>query len=220
MGISGGPDIINDSSLVLALDASDRNSYVSGSTTWFDVSGFGNNGTLTNGPTFSTGSGGAIVFDGTNDYVTGSINTLNDFSLTYTVYSTDISSQFIFYPAGLSFSGNAGGVFFGGNLAPFTSKTGIYDGSTQVTSNTTITTNTWYIITATRNGTTGSIYINGLLNATGTISSNSITAYNLGRRTDAIWYYKGNIANIQVYNRALSATEILQNYNALKSRFT
>ena len=69
MGISGGPDIIQDG-LVLALDAADKNSYVSGSTTWIDVSGNGNNSTLNNGPTFITSSGGMVVTDGTNDNVT------------------------------------------------------------------------------------------------------------------------------------------------------
>ena len=59
--------IITDG-LVLCLDAADRNSYVSGSSTWRDVAG-SNNGTLTNGPTFSSSNGGSIVFDGSNDYV-------------------------------------------------------------------------------------------------------------------------------------------------------
>jgi hypothetical protein len=64
---SNGPTIVTNG-LVLALDAGDRNSYVSGSTTWFDLART-NNGTLTNGPTFNTGSGGSIVFDGVDDYV-------------------------------------------------------------------------------------------------------------------------------------------------------
>jgi hypothetical protein len=64
---SNGPTI-STNGLVLALDAGDRNSYVSGSTTWNDLVGL-NNGTLTNGPTFNSANGGSIVFDGTNDYV-------------------------------------------------------------------------------------------------------------------------------------------------------
>ena len=55
--------------LVLALDAADRNSYVSGSTTWRDVSGNNNSGSLVNGPTFSSGNGGSIVFDGVDDFI-------------------------------------------------------------------------------------------------------------------------------------------------------
>jgi len=55
--------------LVLALDAADKNSYVGSGTTWKDLSGNANNGTLTNGPTFSNVNGGVIVLDGTDDYV-------------------------------------------------------------------------------------------------------------------------------------------------------
>jgi len=69
MGVAGGPDLIQDG-LVLDFDASDRNSYVSGSTTWIDLSGNNYSGSLVNGPTFSTGSGGNLIFDGTNDEVT------------------------------------------------------------------------------------------------------------------------------------------------------
>ena len=67
MSFNNGPTIVTNG-LVLALDAGDKNSYVSGSTTWFDLTGV-NNGTLVNGPTFNSGSGGSIVFDGVDDYV-------------------------------------------------------------------------------------------------------------------------------------------------------
>jgi hypothetical protein len=63
-----GPDII-ESGLVLCLDAANKNSYRGSGTTWTDLSGNGNNGTLTNGPTFSAGNQGSIVFDGVDDYV-------------------------------------------------------------------------------------------------------------------------------------------------------
>jgi len=57
------------SGLVLYLNAADRNSYTSGSATWQDLSGNGNNGTLTNGPTFNSANGGSIQFDGNDDYI-------------------------------------------------------------------------------------------------------------------------------------------------------
>jgi hypothetical protein len=66
MGLYHSPRIVTNG-LVLALDAADRNSYPTTGTTWFDLAG-SSNGTLTNGPTFNAGSGGSIVFDGTNDY--------------------------------------------------------------------------------------------------------------------------------------------------------
>ena len=62
-------ELVSDG-LVLNLDAGDPRSYPSSGTTWTDLSGNGNTGTLTNGPTYSNGNGGALVFNGTNSYVT------------------------------------------------------------------------------------------------------------------------------------------------------
>ena len=76
MGFGNGPRIVSNG-LVLALDAADKNSYPGSGITWRDVSGNNNNGTLTNGPTFDSSNGGSIVFDGTNDFVTGSIGSIN-----------------------------------------------------------------------------------------------------------------------------------------------
>jgi len=74
MAVGYNPRIVTDG-LVLALDAGNTKSYPGSGTTWTDLSGNGNTGTLTNGPTFDSANGGSIVFDGTNDYVqvTGSI---------------------------------------------------------------------------------------------------------------------------------------------------
>jgi hypothetical protein len=78
------------SGLVLALDAADKNSYPGSGTTWTDLSGNGNNGTLVNGPTFSSANGGSIVFDGVDDYVTCGTNSST------LVSSMTISSTFLF----------------------------------------------------------------------------------------------------------------------------
>ena len=66
MATNGGPNIIEDG-LVFAVDAANKKSYPGSGTTWADLAG-SNNGTLINGPTFDSGNGGSIVFDGTNDY--------------------------------------------------------------------------------------------------------------------------------------------------------
>ena len=71
-----GPNIITDG-LVLALDAANSRSYPGTGTTWSDLSGNGNSGTLTNGPTFNSGNGGSIVFDGVDDNISFSGNTFN-----------------------------------------------------------------------------------------------------------------------------------------------
>ena len=75
MAFSFSPKIVTDG-LVLYLDAANPKSYVSGSTTWRDISRGGNNGTLVNGPTFDSGNGGNIVFDGVDDYSRIEFNTL------------------------------------------------------------------------------------------------------------------------------------------------
>ena len=68
MGAAAGPNVVEDG-LVLALDAGNTQSYPGSGTAWTDISGKGNNGTLTNGPTYSSADGGAIVFDGINDHI-------------------------------------------------------------------------------------------------------------------------------------------------------
>jgi hypothetical protein len=68
MGLSHSPSIATNG-LVLCLDAANRKSYPGSGTTWTDLSGNGNNGTLTNGPTYSSANGGSLSFDGTNDVV-------------------------------------------------------------------------------------------------------------------------------------------------------
>ena len=68
MSFSYSPKIVTNG-LILYLDAANANSFVSGSTIWNDLSRGGYNGVLTNGPTFNSGNGGSIVFDGINDYI-------------------------------------------------------------------------------------------------------------------------------------------------------
>ncbi len=68
MAGSSGPDLITNG-LVLALDAADKNSYLGSGTSWYDLSGNGNTGALTNSPTFNSSNGGSIAFDGTNQCV-------------------------------------------------------------------------------------------------------------------------------------------------------
>ena len=68
MSINYNPRIVTDG-LVLLLDAGNTKSYPGTGTTWTDISRNGNNGTLTNGPTFDSANGGSLVFDGVDDYV-------------------------------------------------------------------------------------------------------------------------------------------------------
>ena len=87
MSYNTGAKVVT-SGLVLCLDAGNGKSFVSGSSTWFDLSRNGNNGTLTNGPTYNTASGGSIVFDGIDDHIyLGDVLDLGTSDLTINVWS-------------------------------------------------------------------------------------------------------------------------------------
>jgi hypothetical protein len=226
MAFGNGPYIVTNG-LVLALDAADRNSYVSGSTTWTDLSGNTNSGSLINGPTFNSGSGGNIVFDGTNDYValgtfTGLGSTNRTINMWFRVTSLPASvGRIITFPADdtstdtptftLAIS-SAGALSGGLGGSP-------YNGYSNSIS---YVLGTWVNICATISSNTVTFYKDtisqGSFTNTGTVATNPI-GY-LGRyNANYSQYFTGNIASTQIYNRALSATEILQNYNATKSRF-
>ena len=106
------PSDIVSNGLVLYLDAAIGNSYPEAGTTWIDLSGRGNTGTLINGPTYSSANGRSIVFDGVNDYVSGSIPTIDTWTMSIWYLSTDITSQVVFYP--FSCTTSATGLGFGG----------------------------------------------------------------------------------------------------------
>jgi hypothetical protein len=206
------------------------------SSTWTDLSGNGNTGTLTNGPTYSSANGGSIVFDGTNDYVTLS-NTSNlrpgagDFTIEAWIYKTGTSGGNVGDVAtiyGTAWSGGsaAGAWILYANENSGTKITFAIWNTGIVTSTTTILTNQWYHIVVSRIGTTVRLYINNVLESTGTSSAN---AYNstypiyVGLYTDPngfAGYFNGRIPIVRLYNgKGLTATEITQNYNALRGRF-
>lgn len=247
-----GPNIVKNG-LVLYLDAGSPNSFypLTAGTTWKDISGNTNNGTLINGPTYNSGNGGSIVFDGVDDYVnlgnifnfeltsSFTISTWFKTTTTGTITSTIIGktklqpspADYTGYQVGMNVatgnSGDAGKFGFVIVSSPFS-----YPGSVMRRQTTTSTYNSgnWvngvvtYDGSSTRNGML--IYINGILasmqdydssSTTGTIINNA--NFELGARDGTQQPFNGSISNAQIYNRALSATEILQNYNATKTRF-
>jgi hypothetical protein len=226
MSFNNGPTIVTNG-LVLALDAGDKNSYVSGSTTWFDLTGV-NNGTLTNGPTFNSGSGGSIVFDGVNDQVTFSIPTTNLPQITCDAWFKADTSNI----TGSLIAGWLMGVeeqfriiydLVGFNWVCKTSNTAWYGPGTSVYYNySSSINNTWFNVTGVYNGSYNSMYLNGILQETGSVISGVVTLnnnFNIGRGVSNVAYQKGNGSIYKIYNRALSPQEVLQNYNATKGRF-
>jgi predicted outer membrane repeat protein len=230
-----GPRIVSNG-LVLCLDAANKNSYRGTGTTWTDLSGNNNTGTLTNGPTFSAGNMGSILFDGTNDYV-DTVNTGTTFqfaNVTFTVslwIKTTSSTGGVIISKGATAS-TAGWLFQFDSSGTVSGTTKGSDGINTYnrSSTATVNNNTWRNIvsvyttnTTTLGSNTTSIYIDGVLsNGTGTLGgavyATTTDTIQIGRRPTGA-YWSGSVSNIQIYNRALSATEILQNYNATKSRF-
>lgn len=228
MGISAGPDIITNG-LVLELDAGDRNSYPGTGTTWRDLSGNSNNGTLTNGPTFNTGSLGNIVFDGVDDYAgCGTFTGLGSSSRTieiwcqvlalspsgnrrvFTLSADEAINDTPAYTIGFSTTTASLGWGFGGPP---------YNG---YVSNQSFALSTWMCLVGSINVNTMTAYKDNVLvntvTNTGTVGANPIGQV---ARYNAAYGQYGNvrIGNIRVYNRALSAAEVSQNYTAMKTRF-
>jgi hypothetical protein len=236
MSFSNGPTVVTNG-LVLALDAGDRNSYVSGSSTWIDLAGT-NNGTLTNGPTFNSGSGGSIVFDGVDDYVqlVNSATYKMQFPLTISIWFNvqTLANYGVLIRTDNTSDAHWGVALIVGNSYELALSygNGVENGAngrrTYATSTSLINTNTWYnCVAVLPDSLTCNGYINGSAVNMPYTSGNATTLVygsgggTMGFRTDTpgVSYFKGNISLTQVYNRALSQAEVLQNYNATKGRF-
>ena len=223
MAFNYSPKVITDG-LVLYLDAANTRSYPGTGTAWNDLSRSGNNGTLTNGPTFNSGNGGSIVFDGVDDYVNCGSQKVNNTSFTFScwVKLAIASGTQVFIAQGSTGAGSYQYIAFRNNLFQFNT-----DGSnTFAESNSTPSANIWYNIVGVYNTTVTNkniIYVNSIPQTTVSTATANFTgdSTSLGRSPFGSGgaFLNGNIANAQIYNRALSSTEILQNYNATKTRF-
>ena len=227
IGTIPGPqsvDSIVTNGLRLYLDAGNASSYPGSGTTWTDISGFGNNFTLVNGPTYTTESGGAIVFDGTNDHATGPAS--NAFGIT-----ADCTIEIIIKP-----TQNVGGAMFRfvanetvrGLFAHTPYGDGYYfDSANQrifFIDSTLINQNAYFVF---RRRTSTSPYREIIRNTVqraadtnplNTMTLNANTVLLAAVPADAE-YFKGNVYLFRVYNRALSDAELTQNYNANRARF-
>ena len=236
MACHGGPNLVEDN-LVFFLDAGNTKSYPGTGDTWTDMMGT-NNGTLTDGPTFSSDNGGSIVFDGDNDDVElGSIDSSNVLSLndpagggltiSFAINWTQAGDN---YPR--IFNRSSGGNGANGwslyvnrtsnNVGKIRMKV---NNSYNITSTSNVTPATWEIWTLTHvNATDGEwvCYKNGISNASGTQTysiPDTTTTAQIGSWHGVDREFKGQIPFVMVYDRALSAVEVKQNFDALKVRY-
>jgi len=229
MGIAYNPRIITDG-LVLALDAGNTKSYPGSGTSWSDLSGNGNNATLVNGTGYSSADGGSIVFDGTNDYCR-----ITPASLLNSIGSSDFTVSMWIYRATNPPSGNGEMLYQSSNtndgivicISNTNFRVETRDRQSTNSSVDTIgdifTAGVWNNVVLTKSGTTYKGYSQG-------IYKNQFTSYQDVSTTTGFvdigrvswWgqsYWEGNIAGVNVYNSALTAAEVLQNYNAVKGRY-
>ena len=224
MSFNYSPKVVT-SGLVLCLDAANQKSYISGSgTTWYDLTGNFNNSTLVNGPTYNTGSNGNFIFDGVDDYATCTPYKTGNNNFTISLWSKVISQLsgdrviIIFGRDGTTnqclglyyrLSSNFLRVTFWGAEPP--------DYNTSFVKDT-----NWHNDVIVYNNNTSLIYRDGVADANGAQSRTIDFTLNrllIGTALASPTYTNANISTVLMYNRALSPTEILQNYNATKTRF-
>ena len=227
MAAGDGPNIVTDG-LVFAVDATDHNSYTSGSSTWKDLAG-SNNGTLVNGPTFDGANGGSIVFDGSDDYVEviDFLDDNSDFTLTFWLNYSDENPSITGIMSVWDTSWNGWGLAsYNGSFRSW-----INDGASGGRSWVSLDGlyNQWHLVTLRYDYSLGrqSFYLDttyyGQNDYIDTMSPSNLQIARGGQngsiQLNAYTYSKCQISNIKIYNKVLTAQEITQNYNALKSRF-
>lgn len=220
MAVQYNPGIVTDG-LVLCLDAANRKSYPGTGTGWNDLSTIGNNGTFLNGVTFQNQNNGNIVFDGTDDYVSTSLTMGTAFTWNAWFKTDVVSSGF------RNILSVASPNYMLVLLNCCTPNLGFWNNDSTSGDNLntdTISINTWYNITYVREGNSTTngykAYLNGIFKG-GSNSGvwSSTDPLTIGGRTDVAQFLDGNIAYVAIYNKVLSAEQILQNFNALRGRF-
>jgi hypothetical protein len=229
MALGHGPTVVTQG-LVLALDAADRNSYPGSGTTWTDLSGNGNNGSLENGVGYTSSNGGSLSFDGTDDYV--DIGNCTDFfpsgsqshniSISLWVKLPDTSNNIVF---GQQNVGNER-LYISTYDGNWDVGWGQYSWSSTGASGTFInsSTNWTNLVMRVSNG-VATLYVNSIESI-----SKTDTSVNLqGKLPIGVYFYlnsidspnsnPNNISVAQIYNRALTASEIQQNFKALRTRY-
>ena len=225
MSVKNRNSIVTDG-LVFYVDAGNANSYPGSGTAWSDLVG-SNNGTLTNGPTYSSDNGGSIVFDGSNDYIAlgeGGLSFPNDnadFTCEMVISLNVNTNNMTFFQ-----QENGGGtgrswIFLRATATPPVFSSFLGGSENFLTSLPSPSVGTIYHLHIKYESGTLHIGYNGTWyqSYTKSIDENCVGAFRIGLGKTANMPMDGNIYCVRVYNRALSATEITQNYNALKNRF-
>ena len=211
MGLSHSPSLVMNG-LTNYFDAGNTKSYPGSGTTWYNLIPGGVNGTLTNGPTYSSANGGVIVLDGINDYIYIPLD------LSTSKYTVMGAARYV-VAAGRTFSASNNWLMGHWNT---TTQNYYAEGWVSSAGNGASDTN-WRIYAATGDYSEDSwgMYVNGQLNVSQNSGGSAGPIYfTIGSVAAAGEFSNSHISNLLVYNRVLTAAEISQNYNALKGRFS
>jgi len=243
MATQRGPKLVR-SGLILCLDTADLKSYAgSGATAWNDLSGVSANATVSGSPTFNTSNGGSIVFDKVNDFATITNNSrfqfanTDPFTISFWTYWTGAGGAAVDYIFAYAADSYGSGYYIGLDNGAGRTNAFYFDYFNVQDANkfkgiqglaNAVPKNQWIniVFSCLNNSATNmKYYLNGALGSydvRGDVSPATITYTSLNMRvgvrsnTD---YYNGRIASVLIYNRQLSDTEVLNNYNAQKGRF-
>lgn len=215
------PKTVTDG-LVLALDAGNTKSYPGSGSTWTDTFG-GNNGTLTNGPTFNSDNGGYFEFPNSNSYIQLSSPTLttpSTLSVEVWVSVTDTSASYSRFLSNRD-------AHTDGFEAGFESTNKWYlqiNGVVSNISSATVNQDQWYHVVWNYDGSLGKIFVDGVQVQNlsfGSQTINTTTAAAIGAVSHQLSSVQNTfeIGALRVYNRSLTASEVKQNYDALKERY-
>ena len=213
------------SGLTFAIDAGNLVSYGGVGTTVYDLTATSATGTLTNGPTWTYLSGGTFSFDGTDDNLNFSSYPIltNNLTLSFWFRTTVIPSGYkgivTTWTSGQASQSSYGVQFKNdGTLEPVRP---VGSNWNVITSSTNVTNGNWYHCTVVYNTSGTFLYLNSVLNASNSATGNLNTplGFRIGSDISGTNNWNGSVSNVQIYNRALSESEIKQNFEAYRGRF-
>lgn len=214
--VTGAPVV--DSSLVLWLDAGQSTSYPGTGTTWTDLSASNTTSTLTNGPTYTSENGGSIVFNGTNNYISTSLTPNTTQGSMSVWFKMNLLKDYNTLIDNLVGANDWELWVYATGIARFRTTANNTD---IIVDSPVLSANIWYNITVCWSATSSELYTNGILSSQDTTMATRTvpTTLNIGGGNAGNTKFNGFISIVQIYNRALTADEVQQNFNALRRRY-
>jgi hypothetical protein len=222
------PNIIQ-TGLIVNLDAGQSSSYPGSGSTWTNIGSGGAtyNATLLNSPTYSSNYGGILTFNGTNQSTSITRPVQDDFTLNVWFRTTSNAGTAVQWYNGIGLMDCEVGILtndFGLTIGAGKLMFGVGNPDTTIISPLTYNNGLWYNVTATRVKSTGAmvLYVNGVQVATGTSNTNTLNAATtmyIGLGATSGLFLNGSLGVCQAYTVALTASQVLQNYNFLAPRY-